>query len=502
MLDTEKNLERPPLTTAENSHTAAKDSARALADEFLRHALDAGRIRLRCIDLLCRLAMHREDEISRIGLQALYGTVVEGLCDDFSETGVRICNLVLLRILSFLTALQEGQEIAALLSRFGIPGPASLLPRYERLRFPSALPVDIREKANRVVVLSRVSVGADVAITSVLVQRLQAAFPQAEVVVVGPGHLYEFFAESRRLRWVRLDYRRYGSLSDRFTVWPRLVELIARESEGLAADRLLLFDPDTRLSQLGLLPLVDERQTCYFSSRTNPFVDREPSLPELTNFWLDRVLAEENPKSPELFLPAAMLGSARTCCGRLRQRGAQAVIVINLGVGNDPRKRLADPFEEELLAALLQSLKNTVILLDTGGDSEEKERIDALIMAAGRRGFATGFLDQKELPGWEPPFAHGMVGFHGSVGALAALISQADAFCGYDSSGQHLAGALQTPAVIIFAGAPNPRFFVRWRSLSPAADTIQVGRALSARGRAELIDKIVSRLHENGNRPG
>jgi ADP-heptose:LPS heptosyltransferase len=102
---------------------------------------------------------------------------------------------------------------------------------------------------------------------------------------------------------------------------------------------------------------------------------------------------------------------------------------------------------------------------------------------------------------WAPPFAHGVVGFAGSLGALAALISQGDAYCGYDSCGQHLAGALQIPAVIVFAGAPNPRFFARWRSQAPATRTIAVGAPpLAARERAELIDQVVSRLHEIGKR--
>ncbi len=34
---------------------------------------------------------------------------------------------------------------------------------------------------------------------------------------------------------------------------------------------------------------------------------------------------------------------------------------------------------------------------------------------------------------------------------------------GYDSMCQHMAAAVNTPSVIVFAGAPNLRFLARWR---------------------------------------
>ena len=494
---TKNRSNRARLSPAGEDTPATAESAQALADAFIRDALGEGRVRLRLLDRLCAMATHHDPEVARAGVQALYATIVEGLCDDFSDTGVRTCNLVLLRVLSFVTGQPDGREIAAALAPCGPDWAEALLRRYERLRTPRPLPAATREQVRKAVVLSRVSAGADVAVTSVIVQRLLAALPRAEIVLAGPGHLEDFFAGHPRLRCLRLDYPRQGGpLADRFAHWPRLAELIAREAEGLENGQLLLFDPDTRLSQLGLLPVMAEGQTWYFSSRTNPMTDREPSLPELANVWLDRVLAAENPAAPRLFLPAGMMAAARDCCARLRERGAEAVLVVNLGVGNNPRKRLPGPFEEELLAALLKARGKSVILLDTGGDSEEKERILSLVAAMGRQGFPIGSLAQEEMAGWHPPFAHGVIGFDGSLGALAALISQADGFCGYDSCGQHLAGAVGTPAVIVFAGAPNPRFFARWRSPVPTTATVRVeAPPAAASERAGLIEAIVSRLH-------
>jgi hypothetical protein len=327
---------------------------------------------------------------------------------------------------------------------------------------------------------------------------LQAAFPEAEILLLGPEHLTDFF-NCPRLRWLRVEYQRHGSLFDRLQGWPRVVSLIAREAKGSGRESLVVFDPDTRLSQLGLLPLIDEHQTCYFGSRTNPFPDQSPSLPELTNAWLDQLLAEQTYRTPAVFLPGKMVDIAGAFGERLRQAGARRLVVINLGVGNDQRKRIAGTFEEELLATILQMEAHTVIILDTGGDSEEKERIGVLLRAMQGSAIPIDFVTDDELACKEAPFSHGVIGFRGPLGALGGLLFMADAFFGYDSCGQHLASAIGTPAVILFAGAPNPRFLSRWRSPVPTTMTLPVEqRELSPAKSEELVARVAGNLHRIG----
>ena len=99
-------------------------------------------------------------------------------------------------------------------------------------------------------VLSRVTLGADVAVTSVLLAAAKQRFPHAEIVFVGPRKNYELFAGDPRLRHAPVDYRR-GSLRERLAVWDELQAL-------LAAPDALVIDPDSRLTQLGLLPVCPE----------------------------------------------------------------------------------------------------------------------------------------------------------------------------------------------------------------------------------------------------
>ena len=69
--------------------------------------------------------------------------------------------------------------------------PAALVARYDRVRRTRAVSW---RTATRVLVLSRVTLGADVAVTSVLLAAAKQAFPDAEIVFAGPRKNFELFA--------------------------------------------------------------------------------------------------------------------------------------------------------------------------------------------------------------------------------------------------------------------------------------------------------------------
>ncbi|MGD9305812.1 MAG: glycosyltransferase family 9 protein, partial [Desulfobacterales bacterium] len=56
----------------------------------------------------------------------------------------------------------------------------------------------------------------------------------------------------------------------------------------------------------------------------------------------------------------------------------------------------------------------------------------------------------------------GVVGLETRIGEIAAVIAQSDEYIGYDSAGQHIAAAVETPCLTIFAGSNNMRFLRRW----------------------------------------
>ena len=120
--------------------------------------------------------------------------------------------------------------------------------------------------------------------------------------------------------------------------------------------------------------------------------------------------------------------------------GRAPVVTISLGVGENPAKRIGDPFEAELLRALVE--RGAFILIDKGAGGEEAGRVEAAI-----RG-----LPMERVQCWEGAFA-----------PFAAEIVRSDMYVGYDSAGQHVAAACGVPLVSVFAGFASPRMFARWR---------------------------------------
>ncbi|MCW5978922.1 MAG: hypothetical protein KIT09_12630 [Bryobacteraceae bacterium] len=333
--------------------------------------------------------------------EALFREVAEPLADRFEP---RLCDAY---------AAVFAKVIARVVPQWS---PGELTERYERLRRRRVIALPASEAAARIYVLSRVTLGADVAITSVVLDAAKKRFPRAEIWFVGPAKNWELFAGDPRLRHVSAPYARAGTLSERL-------------SAGLALQNLdgIIIDPDSRLTQLGLLPVCAEERYLFFESRSYGGDGNEP-LPELTRRWVAEVLG---------------IGGANPYIAP-RETGGGGGITVSLGVGDNPRKRVSDPFEERLLGALAE--RGLPLLVDKGAGGEEQRRVERAV---------AGLADHANLRTWEGPFA-----------PFAAEIARSRLYAGYDSAGQHVAAACGTPLVCIFSGFACERAFWRWR---PAA---------------------------------
>jgi ADP-heptose:LPS heptosyltransferase len=301
---------------------------------------------------------------------------------------------------------------------------ASLLARYNRVRRPR--PID--GEPSRVFVLSRVTLGADVAVTSVLLDAAKVRFPRAEIVFVGPRKNYELFAGDPRISHAEVAYER-GGLRQRLAVWNALKQLFA-DSDSI------IVDPDSRLTQLGLLPVCPEERYGFFESRAYGS-ETSFALPELAAAWAAETLGVVGAK------PYVALGTEAKHSGG---------IAVSLGVGENPAKRLPDPFEEELLRMLAGA--GAPISIDKGAGGEEARRVELAVERSGAR-----------VAYWE-----------GSFAGFAATIAGSRLYVGYDSAGQHVAAAAGVPLIGVFAGFPAPRMFERWRPVGPHCRVIRVDR--------------------------
>lgn len=438
-----------------------------LAEQVALHFLDLhfynDRFEPEYVRLLCEMAnAFDDDNLNRIGAKALFGIIVESLCDDFEELQTEAYNRLMSFVLSFCREMPEGKVLNARMNRFGMKTFEDLYLRAERLRKTSCNFRDLLEAPKRILVLSRVTLGADVAITSVLVQRLTRLYPDAELVLLGGSKLKTMFGGNPRLRVREINYVRRGGLMERLHSWFAVLEAIDAELKDLGEREALLVDPDSRLSQLGVLPLLDDRDYLFFNSRGSGALPQKMAAGELANYWFSQATGNHDFCYPSLWLPRATTQKAEAFTTQLRGAGCRKIATVNFGVGGNSRKRVGGSFEADVLLSILAEENDTVVLLDKGFGNEELARTNELTRLVHDKGYDVVQGTFDDLP--PERIRHGVVGLEAGIGEAAALISCSDEFIGYDSACQHIAAALEVPAHTIFAGTNNTKFVRRWRA--------------------------------------
>lgn len=362
-------------------------SAEQIAGELLAHCLESRPWPGQLLETL----------IASGGDRALFSIVVERLADLFEP---RLCRVY-------------AELFSEVIARH-IPGLHAdhLVARYERIRQPRTLDRD-PDSFENVFVLSRVTLGADVAVTSVVLDAAKQRFPNATIWFAGPKKSWELFAGDPRLSHLSIAYGRGGTIADRLSVWPEL-------REAVCLPRSVIIDPDSRLTQLGLLPICQEEDYYFFESRAYGGFDSD-TLRALTQRWASETFGVPNAR-PYISTGLDAMEFATT---------------VSFGVGENESKRVPDPFEEELLRRLPRP-----ILIDKGAGGEEAERVERAVAKAG---------------------GPGIVMWDGSFAGFAAHIQGSRLYVGYDSAGGHVAAACGIPMVSIFGGAVSERMYQRWR---------------------------------------
>jgi ADP-heptose:LPS heptosyltransferase len=345
----------------------------------------------RCIDGNSWTEDLLRDAIAEDSGRAFFRIVVEGLGDRFEP---HLCN-----------------EYARLFARvIEIVRPelraTDLIDRYQRVRQPRVC----TQETQHVYVLSRVTLGADVCVTSVVLDAAKRRFPKANIYLVGSRKNWELFAADPRILHHPFAYARAGSIQERLNNWPQF-----------DAPDSIVIDPDSRLSQLGLLPVCEDERYFFFESRSYG-ADGDETLVQLTRKWVASTFEVEDARN----YAAPQSGPV------------SADIAVSFGVGENAEKRIDDPFEEELLRAVAAGGKS--VLIDQGAGGEESDRVRLLC---------------ERVPGVQS--------WNGAYAPFAYAISRAKQYVGYDSAGQHVAAACGTPLLSIFAGYPVERMFQRWR---------------------------------------
>jgi ADP-heptose:LPS heptosyltransferase len=240
---------------------------------------------------------------------------------------------------------------------------------------------------------------------------------------VGSHKSWELFSADPRIGHASVSYRRAGSVHDRVAPSQELRRL-------LAAPNSIVIDPDSRLTQLGLVPVCPEESYYFFESRAYGAEGSEP-LPALAAHWARETFG----------IDAASPWIAAAPAETVKVPG-RPFVTMSFGVGENPAKRVADPFEQELVGRVAQA--GAHLLIDEGAGGEEAQRVQHAIAKSGAP------LKRVHT-------------FRGAFATFASAITRSDLYLGYDSAGQHVAAASGVPLLSIFAGYPSARFFSRWR---------------------------------------
>jgi ADP-heptose:LPS heptosyltransferase len=433
--------------------------ARQIALSFLDKHFQSGAYVADYIDLLCEMATSSTEAArNEVAARALFEVIVEKLCDDFEDLPVEVYSRVMCQVISYCRAVPAGQSLDARLTDFGLTSCDQLRQRAVSIH-SRPYRYDKDRPPRRVILLSRVTIGADVAILSVMIQRLRGLFPEADLVVIGHHKLHGLFGGNPDIRIRELSYARRGGLFERFAGWHAALDILREELAEVGERNALVIDPDSRISQLGVLPLLHTDSYLFFNTRDHVLTTNGRCMAQWTNDWLNAVFNVSESVYPCVWIPPDLLQAAGTKVEAVRSAGAQRVIAINFGVGQNPRKRVGLEFEKRLLRALLAA-PGTVIVLDRGFGAEEEERSVSLLKDL-RDGGARAIETSFGAGDW-PHLSHGVIALECGIGEMAALISRSDEYIGYDSACQHIAAAARTPTLTIFAGTNSKSFIRRW----------------------------------------
>ena len=387
------------------------------------------------------------------GTRALFQDVVEPLCDVFDPGAAADYERAFAQVIQLARRDPRLGDLDRELDALGLGDEDALLAR--AAEGTSLEPLVEPGRLRLLLVPSRVTLGADVAVTRFVLDGALAACPRAEAVLLGPRASAMILRGRPRARHMGVGYGRGGLLAERLGAWTELRQAVRALTAGLGPRDWLLLDPDSRLTQLGLLVPAPAERHRRFPSRTLGS-DGGATLGRLARDWTARVLGAAAGSGLELEPGAAAWARAA------RGHGAP-VIAVSFGTGGNARKRVADPFEHGLLAWLCG--QGWRVLLARGAAPEEVDATRRLCAGLERRGLAIAHLPPGR--GAAEPGRADVVTWEGDADAFAAAIGTADAYLGYDSAGQHIAAALGVPLVSVFVEANGPRHGRRWTPEGP-----------------------------------
>ncbi len=455
------------------SHEAAQDHSPADLDALLDSALSSNL------------------QSAQEGTQRLFREVIEPLGDSFLASDRQLQERLLARAISRARQLPQAAELDARLTGLGCQDESALGRRVAGLRQSRPFEAARAQRLKKVLVFSRITLGADVLLTSTILEKMRQVFPEAQIVFVGdPKNAALFGGGSHRIRVRVLPYPRRGVLMDRLLSWPPLLDALAEEVASLeTGEDFIVINPDSRFLQSGVLPVLsrreEERHYYFWEGSVPAEATQQSSQVEDLVEWLDLTFGPgrgHRVAIPALHLPSSDDVFGLKLCQDLGLADRSFVVAVNLGVGGNQDKRIHEAgetlsrFERDLVLQILAD--GATLILDKGAGPAEAAQANRLVEVVVKEGFRAVEIQNAESR-TEPvdqDRSCRLICLQGSAARLASLVKHCHLYLGYDSLGQHLAGALGKDVLTIFAAHSTEVFARRWQAAGIGnIQTIQSG---------------------------
>ena len=466
------------MRLTEMNKQVTSEAARA-AQQFMKHHRE-NQFAVDALDIIIDAAVSPDAQEAPLGTHILFSDVVEPLSDTFLLEDRKALEKVLAHLISRLRLLPQAKEFHQKLNQFALYNETDLLTRIENINCDKKFNPQSPGPIKKVFIPSRVTLGADVLLNILVIEKMKKRFPGAEIVFLGSEKNGVILKGNQPLVRVHpLHYNRRGALVDRFLNWLEVIQAVEKEIVELnQGEDYIIIDTDSRLLQSGLLPIIPpgEENEHYFSWK--PSVNGETwkgtSQAEDLRQWLEDTFGTEPPGEtiyPKLNFPDEDYTFANKIYEILNPTIRPLVVSMSFGVGGNLEKRVRNDSEVvsqfELGLVLKLLAEGVTIVLDKGFGSEEFEQAAAIIRAVRDKG-----IEAAEITGENPglldstkPGNVRLIAFQGTINKFAALINLSDGYIGYDSLGQHLAAALGRDVITIFAGYHSQLFPERWRPM-------------------------------------
>ena len=430
---------------------------------------------------LAQLAFSRNRRLAAEATHAVFSDVVQPLADRFDTASSDAHAAFMAEVVH-----APGSPIAETLHTLGYGSPEGLVERYSKVGYKYLQEPFDAEDIEQAVVLSRVGIKEDFAVTSTILGCARYAFRGADIDFVAPKKNAYLFASPHAFNRRIVSYPHTSPLAYRLLAWKRVRRAVQTCIQGFPPDERLVVDPDSCMTLHGLLPLGDDSCLRFFPSRT--CAEEEPSrIADLAAAWCGDWFFWGGPEAHPYVVDntgSSERGFALAFTLRKKLAG------VSFSVGGRESVRLGGDFEDSLLELLRKHGYWTV--LDGGRDES-----DAAVVAERVRAFRGTMKELAVAKDGRRNHARLMTS-KGTLRDFGGWISRALVYIGYDSAASHVAASMGMRVAYVSVGAPNETYAARWTPVACDSQFDEVD-SISAEGPDDgpaVLERIEAVLEE------